>query len=54
MNWLVGEYPYKADAKIVHYTLGGPYFDECRDCDYAPEWHAEFEALTLRRSGRPS
>jgi len=47
-NWLVGEYPYRADAKIVHYTLGGPYFDAYRDCDYAGEWFAEFEALTRR------
>ncbi len=47
-NWLVGEYAYRADAKIVHYTLGGPYFDEYRDCDYAGEWFAEFEALTRR------
>jgi hypothetical protein len=44
-NWLVGEYPYKADAKIVHYTLGGPYFDDYRDCDYAAEWFAEFESM---------
>lgn len=47
-NWLVGEYPYRADAKIVHYTLGGPYFDEYGDCDYAEEWFAECEALTRR------
>jgi hypothetical protein len=40
-NWLVGEYPFNAGAKIVHYTLGGPYFDEYRDCDYAGEWFAE-------------
>lgn len=53
-NWLVGEYPYRADAKIVHYTLGGPYFDEYGDCDYAAEWFAEFEALTHRGSARPS
>jgi len=40
-NWLVGEYPYRADAKIVHYTLGGPYFDDYKDCDYAAEWFDE-------------
>jgi hypothetical protein len=37
-NWLVGEYPHKADAKMVHYTIGGPYFSQYRDCDYAREW----------------
>lgn len=42
-NWLVGEYPYKADAKLVHFTLGGPYFD--RNTDYAAEWFAEFTRM---------
>ena len=40
-NWLVGEYDYNPAAKIVHYTLGGPYFDEYRNCDYAAEWFEE-------------
>jgi len=44
-NWLVGEYAPSASAKIVHYTLGGPYFDDYRDCDYAAEWLAEFESM---------
>ena len=44
-NWLVGEYDYRADAKVVHFTLGGPYFDECRGCDYADEWFAESESM---------
>jgi hypothetical protein len=40
-NWLVTEYEYNPAAKIVHYTLGGPWFDEYRGCDYAAEWFAE-------------
>ena len=44
-NWLVGEYDYNAGAKIVHYTIGGPYFDAYRSCDYAGEWFAEFESM---------
>ncbi len=40
-NWLVGEYDRNSGAKIVHYTLGGPYFDGYRDCDYAEEWFEE-------------
>ncbi len=40
-NWLVGEYDHNPGAKIVHYTLGGPYFDEYRDCDHAEEWFSE-------------
>jgi hypothetical protein len=48
-NWLVGEYPYNPEAKIAHFTLGGPYFDEYRDCDYSDEWRAEFESM--KRAG---
>ena len=44
-NWLVGEYDYNAAAKIVHYTIGGPYFDAYRSCDYADEWFAELESM---------
>lgn len=44
-NWLVGEYDYNAAAKIVHFTIGGPYFEEYRACDYAEEWFAELESL---------
>jgi hypothetical protein len=47
-NWLVGEYAYNPNAKIAHFTRGGPYFDEFRDCDYAEEWFAEFESMRSR------
>lgn len=40
-NWLVGEYPKNPDAKILHYTLGGPWMDGHRACDHAEEWLAE-------------
>ena len=39
-NWLVNEYDYKDDARNVHFTDGGPYFEEYKDCDYADEWFA--------------
>jgi hypothetical protein len=52
-NWLVGEYPYRADAKIVHFTRGGPYFDEYRGCDYSDEWFAEFESMRSRAETPP-
>lgn len=44
-NWLVGEYDYNPGAKIVHFTIGGPYFEPYRDCDYAQEWFAEFDSM---------
>ena len=37
-NWLVGEYDYNPDAKNVHWTLGGPYFYDYQESDYANEW----------------
>jgi hypothetical protein len=38
-NWLAGEYPYKKDVKNIHYTEGGPYFEQYADCDYSSEWY---------------
>lgn len=40
-NWLVGEYEQPPeDVKNVHWTVGGPYFQEYRDVDFAEEWRA--------------
>ena len=44
-NWLVGEYEYNPNARIVHFTIGGPYFAAYRDCDYAAEWFAERDSM---------
>lgn len=44
-NHLVGYNPPRRDASLVHYTLGGPYFDEYRDCEYSKEWYAERDAM---------
>lgn len=44
-NWLVGEYPHNPEAKLVHFTIGGPYFPEYKSCDYAAEWFAECESM---------
>jgi lipopolysaccharide biosynthesis glycosyltransferase len=44
-NHLVGYNPHSNDAALVHFTLGGPYFDEFRDCEYAPEWRAELQKM---------
>lgn len=48
-NWLVGEYPHNPGARIVHFTLGGPYFPEYRACDYADEWFAERDLMEKPR-----
>jgi lipopolysaccharide biosynthesis glycosyltransferase len=44
-NYLVNEYDYRPDAKMVHFTDGGPYFDEFRTNDYADEWFAMRERM---------
>jgi len=44
-NWLVGEYAYNPAARIVHFTIGGPYFPAYRNCDYAAEWFAERDSM---------
>jgi len=38
-NWLAGEYPYKEEVKNIHYTEGGPYFEQYADCDYSNDWY---------------
>ena len=44
-NHLVGYNPPRRDAALVHYTLGGPYFEEYRDCEYSSEWRTERDAM---------
>ena len=44
-NHLVGYQAPRADAALVHYTLGGPYFDTYRNCEYGDEWHSELSAM---------
>lgn len=40
-NHLVSEYPPNLDAKIVHFTVGGPYFHEYSNCEFSEEWFDE-------------
>ncbi len=50
-NHLVGYDDPDLGAKIVHYTLGGPYFEASRGCEYAREWFREFrEAAHAERA----
>ena len=42
-NWLVGEYEYKEDVNNVHYTKGGPWFEEYAKCDYSQDWFKNLE-----------
>ena len=55
---LIGEIPYRWNHLVgydetlpvsavsnLHYTIGGPYFKEFKDTDYAEEWFAERDAM---------
>jgi len=46
-NWLVGVYKEPTDGKpkLIHYTEGGPYFENYRNCEYHREWKAELHAM---------
>jgi lipopolysaccharide biosynthesis glycosyltransferase len=42
-NWLVGHYnePEDGTPKLIHYTEGGPWFENYRNCDYHQDWKDE-------------
>jgi hypothetical protein len=48
-NHLVGYDAPRRDPSLVHYTIGGPYFEAYRDCEYAAEWFAERDAMLAVR-----
>lgn len=44
-NHLVGYDPPRADAALVHFTLGGPYFSAYAGCEYADAWREERDLM---------
>jgi len=44
-NHLVGYSEPRPDAANVHFTLGGPYFHEYHDCEYARAWQDDRAAM---------
>jgi hypothetical protein len=44
-NHLVGYDAPNPDVSLVHYTIGGPYFDEYRDCEHAAVWRRELQQM---------
>ena len=48
-NFLVGEEEKLANGKLpdlIHYTLGGPYFDDYKGCDYEEIWNDYYSKAT--------
>ena len=50
-NYLVGEMTMPGTPKLIHYTLGGPYFDSYRECEHAELWFAEHALLSSAAVG---
>jgi len=45
-NWLVGEYTDPPiDVKNVHWTVGGPYFNEYANSNFSSEWFHERDQM---------
>lgn len=49
-NWLVGYYQEPRDGipKGLHYTDGGPWFENYKNCEYSSEWDRYYEMLDCR------
>ena len=43
-NHLVG-YDVPCKASLLHYTTGGPYFKEFKNCEFNEEWFAEYRSI---------
>ena len=46
-NYLVGEYPCVPEDQVnaLHYTIGGPYFEDYKNTDYAECWFSEYSDM---------
>lgn len=44
-NYLEGWYPSDYKPKAIHYTRGGPWFENMKNCDFADLWIQEYRLL---------
>jgi hypothetical protein len=51
-NHLVGYDAPGAEVSNLHFTQGGPYFEQFRDCDFADAWRSERDALLKVELGK--
>ncbi len=51
-NHLVGYDAPSSEVSLVHYTIGGPYFEEYRNCEYAETWRKEHERMLYADKNR--
>lgn len=45
-NHLVSEYEPNLNAKLAHFTVGGPWFHEYKGCEFSEEWLDELQKVT--------
>lgn len=50
-NYLVGEMSMPGTPKLIHYTLGGPYFEAYHNCEHANLWFAEQQLMNHAAKG---
>lgn len=50
-NWLSSEYEHNQDAKLLHYTIGTPCFEEFKNCEQAGEWHSTWSRASAPMKG---
>ena len=48
MNWLVSEYEPNPYARVLHYTNGGPWFQELPPGDHDKEWLEELASMQVQ------
>ena len=46
-NHLVAYDPHRTDASLLHYTIGGPWFKEYEQTEFAAEWFAEKDHMNF-------
>ena len=51
-NHLVDYDEHENDPALLHYTIGGPYFEEYRDCSYSKEWLEELDKASFAEQQR--
>lgn len=51
-NHLVGYDAPSKDVSLVHFTIGGPYFEEYRNCEHAESWRSELERMMYADKNR--
>jgi hypothetical protein len=44
-NHLVDYDPPRKGVSLAHFTIGGPWFDEYKGCEYSHEWEAEKDLM---------